>query len=70
MDHFIHGWGVNPRLMRDLPSTLSHSGFSSVSQLSLHTLVPPVLPLEHHNVQYVHMKFSRLTPQHPRMATG
>jgi len=39
MDHFIHSWGVDPRLMRDLPSTLSHSGFSSVSQLSLHTLV-------------------------------
>ena len=60
MDHFIHSWGVDPRLMRDLPSTLSLSGFSSVSQLSLHTLVLPVLPHEHHNVQYVHMELFKV----------
>jgi len=39
MDHFIHSWGVDSRLMRELPATLSNSGFSAVSPLSLHTLV-------------------------------
>merc|ERR1711971_1048263 len=39
MEHFIHSWGVDSRLMRELPATLSLSGFSSVSPLSLHPLV-------------------------------
>jgi len=39
MEHFIHSWSVDSRLMRELPATLSQSGFSSVSPLSLHTLV-------------------------------
>jgi len=39
MDHFIHSWGVDSCLMRELPATLSQSGFSAVSPLSLHTLV-------------------------------
>ena len=24
MEHFIHSWGVDPRLMRDLPAILFH----------------------------------------------
>ena len=40
--------------------SLSHSGFSSISQLSLHTLVLPVLPHEHHNVQYLHMELFKV----------
>jgi len=39
MEHFIHSWGIDSRLMRELPATLFLSGFSSVSPLSLHTLV-------------------------------
>jgi len=39
MEHFIHSWGVDPRLMRDLPAILSQSGFSAISPLSIHTLV-------------------------------
>merc|ERR1711971_66505 len=39
MEHFIHSWGIDSRLMRELPATLSLSGFSLVSPLSLHTLV-------------------------------
>ena len=45
MEHFIHSWGVDPRLMRDLPAILSQSGFSAISPLSIHTLVPtPIFP--------------------------
>merc|ERR1712192_195402 len=31
MEHFIHSWGVDSRLMRELPATLFQSGFSSAS---------------------------------------
>ena len=47
MDHFIHSWGVDSCLMRELPATLSQSGFSAVSPLSLHTLVIVSLALPH-----------------------
>jgi len=86
MEHFIHSWGVDPLLMRDLPAILSQSGFSAISPLSIHTLVPTLLfptllggqrqrqrqrPLHPHSGANPSLSNSpRWTLQPPPMATG